>query len=49
VEDIAVALGNAIELVEVVRPSALAIDEAVRARARALVVRYLDNAWTWRR
>ena len=49
VEDIAVALGGAIELVEVVRPSELAIDEMVRARARALVVRYLDNAWTWRR
>jgi lipoate-protein ligase A len=49
VNDVALALGEAIDLVEQVRPAELAIDAALRARARALVVRYLDNAWTWRR
>jgi hypothetical protein len=27
----------------------LAMDDELRARASALVVRYVDDAWTWRR
>jgi len=49
VDDIAVALGESIERVEGVRPIVLSIDPALRARVSALVVRYLDPAWTWRR
>ena len=49
VDDVAVALGEAIERVELIRPADLTIDDALRARACALVVRYTDNAWTWRR
>jgi lipoate-protein ligase A len=49
VDDIAVALGEAIERVEGIRPTDLSIDPALRARASALIVRYLDTAWTWRR
>ena len=49
VDDIAVALGEAIERVEGVRPIPLSIDPALRARVSALIVRYLDPTWTWRR
>ena len=49
VDDIALALGAAIEVVEGVRPTTLTVDDAIRARVSALVVRYLDPAWTWRR
>jgi len=49
VDDIAVELGAAIEVVEGVRPTRLTADDALSARASALVVRYLDPAWTWRR
>ena len=49
VNDIALAVGAAIEVVEGVRPAKFTIDDAMRARVSALVVRYLDPAWTWRR
>src|SRR5678816_2888138 len=49
VDDIADALAEAIERMEGVRPVALSIDPGLSARASALVVRYEDNAWTWRR
>jgi lipoyl(octanoyl) transferase len=49
VDDVAIALGDAIEGIEGIRPAELVIDEMVRARVSALVVRYLDPAWTWRR
>jgi lipoate-protein ligase A len=49
VDDIARALADAIELIEGVRPADLPIDEALRARTSALVVRYVDSDWTWRR
>ena len=49
VDDIAVALGDAIEHVEGIRPTGVSIDPKLRARASALVVRYEDSAWTWRR
>ena len=49
VDDIACALGESISLVEGAEPENLEIDEALRARASALVVRYVDSAWTWRR
>lgn len=43
------ALAASVENEEGVRPVALLLDEALRARTAALVVRYLDAAWTWRR
>jgi lipoate-protein ligase A len=49
VDDISRALGEAIRMVEGIRATELTIDEFLRARAAALVVRYVDNAWTWRR
>jgi lipoate-protein ligase A len=49
VDDIALALRESIEVLEGVRPTELEIDAALRARVSELVVRYLDNAWTWRR
>jgi lipoate-protein ligase A len=49
VEDVALALGDAIEQVEGIRPTELSIDPSLRARVSALVVRYEDIAWTWRR
>ena len=49
VNDVSLALGEAIRVVEGVQPYELSIDEPLRARTTALVVRYVDNAWTWRR
>jgi len=43
------ALAASIEDAEDMRPLDLVLDDAVRARTAALVVRYLDAAWTWRR
>jgi lipoate-protein ligase A len=48
-DDVAGALTNAIESIDGIRPTPLEIDEAIRARTSELVVRYNDNAWTWRR
>ena len=44
----ALADGRAIRS-KIPTPRTLSIDDEVRARASALVVRYLDDAWTWRR
>ena len=48
-EDVAGALSDAIESIDGVRPIELKLDESIRARTSELVVRYSDNAWTWRR
>ena len=48
-ETFADALAVAVEEGEGVRPIGLVLDDVVRARTAALVVRYLDAAWTWRR
>jgi lipoate-protein ligase A len=47
--EVADALADAIESIDGSRPAALELDEAIRARTSELVVRYKDNAWTWRR
>lgn len=47
--DVADALTAAIESIDGVRPAQLELDDAIRARTSELVVRYNDNAWTWRR
>jgi lipoate-protein ligase A len=49
VADVADALAEAVRALEDSSAAHLAIDEAVRARASELVVRYLDDEWTWRR
>jgi lipoate-protein ligase A len=49
VVEVAKALGRAVRGLEDPDVKALLVDEALRARASALVVRYLDDAWTWRR
>ena len=48
-DDVASALADAIDTIEGVRPTELELDDAIRARTSELVVRYSDNAWTWRR
>lgn len=47
--DIGVALSDAIQSSDGTRPTALELDEDLRARTAALVVRYSDDEWTWRR
>lgn len=47
--DVADALSDAIESIDGVRPIGLELDDSIRARTSELVVRYSDNAWTWRR
>ncbi|MDB4875251.1 MAG: biotin/lipoate protein ligase [Gemmatimonadetes bacterium] len=47
--EMAEALGAAVRTLEDPDVGTMAIDEALRARASTLVVRYLDDAWTWRR
>jgi lipoate-protein ligase A len=49
VEELASALSSAIEADEGSAPVRLEIDDELRARTESLVVRYLDDAWTWRR
>lgn len=49
VEDLGDALTAAIRQLEDPLVDSLALDEMLRARTSALVVRYLDDAWTWRR
>lgn len=49
VEDLALALADAVHGREDPDARPLDLEEDVRARASALVVRYLDDAWTWRR
>jgi lipoate-protein ligase A len=43
------AFDAAVRRLEDAQAAPLILDAAVRARAAALVVRYLDDAWTWRR
>ncbi len=47
VGEIASALAESVRSLESVDPLPLVPDDAFRARAAALVVRYLDDAWTW--
>ncbi len=46
--DVAAALAGAVRALEDPDAAELTIDEKLRARTSALVVRYLDDAWTWR-
>ena len=43
------ALASAVHEMEGVRPRSLELTDDVRARTAALVVRYSDESWTWRR
>jgi lipoate-protein ligase A len=47
--DLAAALASAVRELEDPGVEPLQIDDAIRTCASALVVRYLDDAWTWRR
>jgi lipoate-protein ligase A len=47
--DLADGLAAAIRSLEDPVATEVYLDDEVRARASALVVRYLDDAWTWRR
>lgn len=47
--DMASALADAVRALEDQDAEPLEIDEKLRARTSALVVRYLDDSWTWRR
>jgi len=49
VDEMAAALAAAVRELEDPGARELVLDRAIRARASALVVRYLDDAWTWRR
>lgn len=49
VDDVAEALHDAVRVLEDPAASPLDLDDQVRARMAALVVRYSDDAWTWRR
>jgi lipoate-protein ligase A len=49
VAEAAAALRDAIRAREGVEPAELCLDNELRARTSALVVRYLDDRWTWRR
>jgi lipoate-protein ligase A len=49
VEDVADALHHAVRTLEDPHATALEIDADLRARTSGLIVRYSDEAWTWRR
>ncbi len=49
VGEVASALGAAVRSLEDPAAAELVLDDSISARASALVVRYLDDAWTWRR
>ncbi len=49
VGDLADALRGAVRGLEDPGVSVLEVEDSVRARAEALVVRYADDGWTWRR
>lgn len=49
IHEVAGALGAAVRKLEDPTADHLTLDGGVRARASTLVVRYLDEAWTWRR
>lgn len=46
---VAEALFEAVRRTEDLEAQLVEVDQRLRARASALVVRYLDDAWTWRR
>jgi len=47
--DVADALAGAVRDLEDANARELVVDDELRARASALIVRYVDDAWTWRR
>lgn len=47
--DVAAALADAVRDLEDADARELTIDDELRARASTLIVRYVDDAWTWRR
>jgi lipoyl(octanoyl) transferase len=47
--NVAAALADAVRDLEDANARELAMDDELRARASALVVQYVDDAWTWRR
>jgi lipoate-protein ligase A len=49
VEDLSIALAAAVRELEDPNATELEIDDQLRAQAAGLVVRYLDDEWTWRR
>jgi lipoate-protein ligase A len=49
VNELAVALASAVRQLEDPGIEPLSVDEPLRARASCLVVRYVDDSWTWRR
>jgi lipoate-protein ligase A len=49
VDEVADALALAVRAMEDPDATILSLDEPLRARAASLVVRYLDDGWTWRR
>jgi lipoate-protein ligase A len=49
VGEMAAALADAVRALEDPDARELELDDTIRARASALVVRYLDDDWTWRR
>lgn len=49
VVEVAAALGAAVRSLEDPDLKPMSLDDALRARVSALVVRYLDDEWTWRR
>ncbi len=48
-EDMAGAFASVLASLEGTAVSELSLENEVRARAEALVVRYMDDGWTWRR
>lgn len=47
--DVAAALADAVRELEDADARELTLDDELRARASSLVVRYVDDVWTWRR
>src|SRR5579884_1376660 len=47
IDEVAAALGDSVRALEDPRIETVTVDDRLRARARALVVRYLDDGWTW--
>ena len=47
--EVAAALADAVRDLEDANARELTVDDELRARASALIVRYVDDAWTWRR
>jgi lipoate-protein ligase A len=47
--DVVSALADAVRTLEDGNAQPLRLDDELRAGASALVVRYVDDAWTWRR